>query len=109
MGQTFVMVLFTSGSSTASGCSRDLFTCFRPCWAGAADSEPPGHQEAGGRVWMYPSEQMFFNAMRRKGWRPSEGNMRTVVSIHNAVNERAWSEVSQGFCSVCVPMRIYSP
>ena len=29
--------------------------------------------------------------------------MRTVVSIHNAVNERAWSEVRQGLCWVCVP------
>ena len=42
---------------------------------------------------MYPSEQMFYNAMKRKGWKPSEGDMKTVVSIHNAVNERAWSEV----------------
>lgn len=46
----------------------------------------------GERVWMYPSEQMFYNAMKRKGWRPSEGDMNTVVSIHNAVNERAWAE-----------------
>ena len=53
---------------------------------------------------MYPSEQMFFNAMQRKGWRPSEGDMRTVVSIHNAVNERAWAEVIQP-CRVCAPVR----
>lgn len=59
---------------------------------------------------------MFFNAMRRKGWVPREDdmprrvtvfvtfqervltrlliNMRiSVVAIHNAVNERTWSEV----------------
>ena len=59
--------------------------------AAAADAPRPGHQDGAGRVWLYPSEQMFFNAMQRKGWRPSEGDMRTVVSIHNAVNERAWS------------------
>ena len=88
---------------------QTLIYMFLPRWVGAADSAPPGHQEAGGRVWMYPSEQMFFNAMQRKGWRPSEGDMRTVVSIHNAVNERAWSEVRQGFCWVCMPTWVCSP
>ena len=43
--------------------------------------------------WVYPSEQMFFNAMKRKGWGPKEEDMPVVVSIHNAVNERAWGEV----------------
>ncbi len=43
--------------------------------------------------WVYPSEQMFFNAMKRKGWGPKEEEMPVVVSIHNAVNERAWMEV----------------
>ena len=42
---------------------------------------------------MYPSEQMFFNAMRRKGWAPEAGDMPHVVAIHNAVNERAWREI----------------
>lgn len=42
---------------------------------------------------MYPSQQMFYNAMRRKGWNPSEDDMQAVVAIHNGVNERAWSEV----------------
>ena len=37
---------------------------------------------------------MFYNAMRRKGWSPSEQDMEAVVAIHNGVNERAWSEVS---------------
>lgn len=53
----------------------------------------PGHQEPATPVWMYPSEQMFFNAMKRKGWSPSEQDMKQVVAIHNGVNERAWSEV----------------
>ena len=42
---------------------------------------------------VYPSEQMFFNAMRRKGWTPEEDDMKSVVSIHNAVNERCWREI----------------
>ncbi|EFN52153.1 hypothetical protein CHLNCDRAFT_56330 [Chlorella variabilis] len=44
-------------------------------------------------VWVYPSEQMFYNAMKRKGWTPSEDDMAAVVAIHNAVNERAWREI----------------
>ncbi|KAI4950426.1 hypothetical protein J4E91_004308 [Alternaria rosae] len=43
--------------------------------------------------WIYPSEQMFFDAMRRKSYDPSAPDMRTIVPIHNAVNERAWHEI----------------
>ena len=44
-------------------------------------------------TWLYPSEQQFYNAMKRKGYAPQEEEMDAVVQIHNAVNERAWSEV----------------
>ncbi|KAL1925661.1 uncharacterized protein VTP21DRAFT_544 [Calcarisporiella thermophila] len=44
-------------------------------------------------VWIYPSEQMFFNAMRRKNWNPREEDMGVVVPIHNAVNEMAWKKI----------------
>jgi len=47
------------------------------------------------KVWEYPSPQMFYNAMKRKGWRPREEDMNMVVAIHNAVNERAWGQVLQ--------------
>ncbi|KAI8366693.1 cytochrome c/c1 heme-lyase [Radiomyces spectabilis] len=43
--------------------------------------------------WIYPSEQMFFNAMRRKNWDPKEEDMPVVVPIHNAVNEQAWQKI----------------
>ncbi|CAG8525146.1 27933_t:CDS:1 [Dentiscutata erythropus] len=43
--------------------------------------------------WIYPSEQMFFNAMKRKDWDPQEEDMRVIVPIHNAVNEKAWQEI----------------
>jgi len=42
---------------------------------------------------MYPSEQQFFNAMKRKGWDAKEEDMKLVVSIHNNVNDKAWSEI----------------
>jgi cytochrome c heme-lyase len=47
------------------------------------------------KYWIYPSEQMFFDAMRRKNWDPKEVDMKTVVPIHNAVNERAWSQIME--------------
>lgn len=59
----------------------------------------PKHQEQDKGVkdnetnWVYPSEQMFYNAMERKGWDPNAEDMKAVVQIHNAVNERTWGEV----------------
>ena len=49
----------------------------------------------GDPLWVYPSEQQFYNAMKRKGYSPHEEEMNAVVAIHNAVNERAWAEVRQ--------------
>ncbi|XP_062873021.1 holocytochrome c-type synthase [Trichomycterus rosablanca] len=48
--------------------------------------------------WVYPSEQMFWNAMLRKGWRwgerdISQGDMTNIIKIHNLNNERAWTEI----------------
>jgi cytochrome c heme-lyase len=43
--------------------------------------------------WVYPSEEQFFNAMQRKNHKPRAGDMRSIVPIHNAVNERAWEEI----------------
>ena len=53
-----------------------------------APHQPPEHTK-----WVYPSEQQFYNALRRKGWQPEESTIPDVVRIHNAVNERGWSEV----------------
>ncbi|RHY35316.1 hypothetical protein DYB32_000209 [Aphanomyces invadans] len=48
-------------------------------------------------TWTYPSEQMFFNALRRKGKGEDvhEGHVQTIVSIHNNMNERAWNQVAE--------------
>jgi cytochrome c heme-lyase len=43
--------------------------------------------------WVYPSEKQFFEAMKRKGHEAAAADMKTVVPIHNAVNERAWAEI----------------
>ena len=56
-------------------------------------SSIPMAEASESKFWIYPSEQMFFDAMRRKNWNPNEVDMKTVVPIHNAVNERAWGEI----------------
>ncbi|KAI0797850.1 cytochrome c/c1 heme-lyase [Abortiporus biennis] len=46
-----------------------------------------------GTKWVYPSESQFFAAMARKNHDPQAKDMKVVVPIHNAVNERAWAEL----------------
>ncbi|KAF9543016.1 Cytochrome c1 heme lyase [Mortierella hygrophila] len=58
--------------------------------SGAHAPDPDSDQ---GEVWIYPSEQMFFNAMKRKNWSPREEDMKFVVPIHNMVNEMAWKHI----------------
>jgi cytochrome c heme-lyase len=43
--------------------------------------------------WIYPSEAQFYAAMARKKHDPRAPDMKVVVPIHNAVNERAWSHI----------------
>jgi len=48
--------------------------------------------------WVYPSEQMWWNAALRKGWRWEKDaveaeDMKHIIRIHNTNNEDAWNEV----------------
>jgi len=48
--------------------------------------------------WVYPSEQMWWNAALRKGWRWDKDDvtadtMKSIIQIHNVNNELAWNEV----------------
>eukprot|EP00958_Prasinococcus_capsulatus_P024457 scaffold3826_cov407-Prasinococcus_capsulatus_cf.AAC.2 len=45
--------------------------------------------------WTYPSPQMFYNALKRKGKDDNveEKDMATVVAIHNNMNENTWREI----------------
>ncbi|CAG2119097.1 unnamed protein product [Medioppia subpectinata] len=58
--------------------------------------------------WQYPSEQMFWNAMQKKGWKwdkPVDGDhkcdqmkpkdMSDIIRIHNFNNEMAWKEIQK--------------
>ncbi|KFM24538.1 Cytochrome c-type heme lyase [Auxenochlorella protothecoides] len=53
---------------------------------------PKGNTES---TWVYPSPQMFFNALRRKGKGDDieEDDMDSVIHAHNSMNEITWSHV----------------
>ncbi|KAL8711574.1 MAG: hypothetical protein Q9220_003984 [cf. Caloplaca sp. 1 TL-2023] len=59
----------------------------------STESNTSAHLSGGN--WIYPSEKMFFDAMKRKSFSPKTQDMPAIVPIHNAVNERAWSLIKQ--------------
>ncbi|TAQ85087.1 hypothetical protein B7494_g6587 [Chlorociboria aeruginascens] len=84
-------------TSSALCNEREISTIPR---ASVLDDAKPANSEKESGVsksgnWVYPSERMFFEAMRRKGYESREGDMKTIVPIHNAVNERAWREIRE--------------
>ena len=107
-------MLFRSGAhgapAAAAACPVDHTA--RSSWASVFGSStpsphPPPHNtsqlptdreissipRADGTKWVYPSQAQFYAAMERKNHNPHAPDMRVIVPIHNAVNERAWSEV----------------
>ncbi|PVI07923.1 cytochrome c and c1 heme-lyase [Periconia macrospinosa] len=95
-------ILSSIQGSGSLGTQREVSSI--PRALGVTDSEPSarpannekdtGADKATGN-WIYPSEQMFFDAMKRKAYDPDTADMKTIVPIHNAVNERAWMEIKQ--------------
>lgn len=43
--------------------------------------------------WSYPSERMFYNALRRKGHEPEAPDIPPMLAIHNFLNEAVWREI----------------
>lgn len=78
-----------TGSAAASACPVD-----HGASANAPNAEIESGVDASGN-WVYPSEKMFFEAMKRKGYDARATDMKTVVPIHNAVNERAWQQIKE--------------
>ena len=50
-----------------------------------------------GETWTYPSPQMFYNALKRKGkgGDADESEMATVIAVHNNMNERTWATLME--------------
>ncbi|KAE9048040.1 hypothetical protein PR003_g806 [Phytophthora rubi] len=68
----------------------------------------PEHQTGTEDKWEYPSEEMYFKAMKRKGWDPKAQQMKTIVAIHNTVNEQSWQEVLkwESFHAAAQPVKL---
>ena len=67
----------------------------QPLNTGRVKSSIPKGGGSDGETWTYPSEQMFFNALKRKdkGADAEEKDMHTIIAIHNNMNERTWNKV----------------
>ena len=48
-----------------------------PLVVGRSETFTPDHQASAKDKWVYPSEQMFYNAMKRKG-----GHIRPAIRLH---------------------------
>ncbi|CAG9831521.1 unnamed protein product [Diabrotica balteata] len=65
-------------------------------------------KEGEGQFWVYPSPQLFWNTMLRKGWKwrdddIEQGDMDNIIKIHNTNNEQAWQEVLKWEHKTTVP------
>ncbi|KAK2749588.1 Cytochrome c1 heme lyase [Myotisia sp. PD_48] len=66
-----------------------------------SNSESETGQDGKSGNWIYPSERQFYDALIRKNNTPASTGSATelatsvasIIPIHNAVNERAWSEI----------------
>jgi cytochrome c heme-lyase len=81
------------------GLEREVSTIPRASPVEIAGAKPANSERESGVSatgnWIYPSEKMFFEAMKRKGHAGEAADMKTIVPIHNAVNERAWKEIKE--------------
>lgn len=80
------------GQEVQSGQSVKLSTS-RPVSSIPKTDMTPGHQPDGVDRWVYPSEQQYYNAMKRKGYNPPPKDVPVILAIHNSVNEQGWSKI----------------
>ena len=79
-----------SSSTTAPkglGVDREVSTIPRASPVGSSDGANPANSERESGVsesgnWIYPSERMFFEAMKRKGYQAEAENMKTIGNQH---------------------------
>ncbi|PUU80741.1 cytochrome c/c1 heme lyase-domain-containing protein [Tuber borchii] len=57
--------------------------------------DDPRYQIPRSGNWIYPSGELFFNGMKSNNWVLRAEDLRAIVPIHTAVNERAWKEIKQ--------------
>jgi cytochrome c heme-lyase len=82
-----------------NGCtaiSKRLTFALQPAQGGSTGNDNAA-ASASSTTWTYPSPQMFYNALSRKGklGDTSEEDIATVVTLHNHMNEKTWKKVQQ--------------
>lgn len=87
-----------SSSKTKAALSSERETSTIPRFLASSSnsaeaSSSSSSDSASSSKWVYPSPSQFFSALQRKDRNPKQEDMDTVVTIHNAVNERTWQEV----------------
>ncbi len=96
----FTTPVSPSDTTKSLGVDREISTIPRASPVNQDAGAKPANSEKESGVsesgnWIYPSEKMFFEAMKRKGYNSDANDMKTIVPIHNAVNERAWKEIKE--------------
>ncbi|CAM9750981.1 unnamed protein product, partial [Scytosiphon promiscuus] len=82
---------YVYGQEVAAGQEMPLSTSRQRSSIPKADFNPD-HQP---KKWVYPSEQQYYNAIKRKGYKASATDMPSTLAIHNAVNEKGWEMVQE--------------
>ena len=87
----------TNHPSPKAPSHRFWLTLFLFFWSAASflSNKQGGADE--GKTWTYPSPQMFYNALARKGklGDTKEDDMDNVVAMHNNMNEKTWRKILQ--------------
>jgi len=95
-GQTFPLHTSREVSSIPRG---DFKPDHQAVAAPVAGLPPPASEDGASsspETWVYPSEQQYYNAVKRKGWSNVQASdIPSVVRVHNFVNERTWEEVKR--------------
>ncbi|KAK2763978.1 hypothetical protein FQN54_009597 [Arachnomyces sp. PD_36] len=93
---------FPNSNPSSSSSNNDPPTPYTetPSHSIPSNSEKETGQDASSGNWVYPSERQFFEALLRKNAPTSATSPKdlatsvaSIIPIHNAVNERAWSEI----------------
>ncbi|CAM9850087.1 unnamed protein product [Ectocarpus sp. 12 AP-2014] len=86
---------YVYGQEVAAGQEVPLSTSRQRSSIPKAEFNPDHQPQKEAEKWVYPSEQQYYNAIKRKGYKASAADMPSTLAIHNAVNEKGWEMVQE--------------
>ncbi|CAM9993010.1 unnamed protein product [Ectocarpus sp. 8 AP-2014] len=86
---------YVYGQEVAAGQEVPLSTSRQRSSIPKAEFNPDHQPQKEAEKWVYPSEQQYYNAIKRKGYKASAADMPSTLAIHNAVNEKGWDMVQE--------------